>query len=429
MHIQSRSDYLLNGGIGRVQGWLMPGAAWATWLLADWQAEQGIAGHVAEIGVHHGKYFMLLALLRRPAELAFAIDVFDLQEFNVDGSGLGDLRIFEENLKIHLPDPSRHEVRIIRADSLSLADKDITTGEPFVRPGTPQGPPAKPSSSKRVPPAPTAGKTGRAGSCRIFSVDGCHTAQHTANDIRVAMNNLAPGGFIVVDDFYNAEWPGVQEGVHALLSQTPQIKPIAYGDNKLYLVDAVDHPRMFDAFVATVVPVAAKLKHVELHGTKVVYVETNDLARLYRASMDRREAKGVFGKSGLVSCDLGTGWGTPESAGLWMTADTAEVVVTCRPEILHAMGEVVTVSIDVYPFLSPKHPTRTLALHGDGQVVSAVLGRAGVSIELAVPKSALAAGLSLAFFGGETERVREVVPSSTDDRAVSVWVSQIRVSG
>ena len=48
--------------------------------LGEAQREMGLAGHIAEIGVHHGRSFILLALLARASEKAVAIDVFEQQK-------------------------------------------------------------------------------------------------------------------------------------------------------------------------------------------------------------------------------------------------------------------------------------------------------------------------------------------------------------
>jgi hypothetical protein len=56
---------------------------------------------VAEIGVHHRKLIILLANLRRQDERAFAVDIFDDQHLNPDGSGCGDLAWFKDNLGLY----------------------------------------------------------------------------------------------------------------------------------------------------------------------------------------------------------------------------------------------------------------------------------------------------------------------------------------
>ena len=57
-----------------VDGWLHSEAARTIPALVERQRTLGVSGGVAEIGVHHGKLFILLYLLSR--EKAVAIDLF-----------------------------------------------------------------------------------------------------------------------------------------------------------------------------------------------------------------------------------------------------------------------------------------------------------------------------------------------------------------
>lgn len=63
------------------------------------QTEFGVRGGVGEIGVHHGKLFILLHLMLREGERSFALDVFERQDLNVDQSGRGDRERFLENVQ------------------------------------------------------------------------------------------------------------------------------------------------------------------------------------------------------------------------------------------------------------------------------------------------------------------------------------------
>jgi hypothetical protein len=72
-----------------VKGWLVPGAAEAIILLSQEQRDHGLQGGVAEIGVHHGRLFILLYLLGSRNEPSVAIDIFKKQQLNVDRSGAG----------------------------------------------------------------------------------------------------------------------------------------------------------------------------------------------------------------------------------------------------------------------------------------------------------------------------------------------------
>mmetsp|Transcript_52666 Transcript_52666/g.85216 ORF Transcript_52666/g.85216 Transcript_52666/m.85216 type:complete len:209 (+) Transcript_52666:104-730(+) len=83
----------------QVQGYLELQALMTFRVLAASQLEIGVYGGVAEIGVHHGMSFAPLCLLNADAgahqSIAVAVDVFELQHLNTDGSGGGDRHIFE----------------------------------------------------------------------------------------------------------------------------------------------------------------------------------------------------------------------------------------------------------------------------------------------------------------------------------------------
>ena len=96
----------VNLGPNVVGGWLDYEDAYGARLVSDEQLRQGIAGSVGEIGVHHGLFFLALALSGtndRSSSAAhphlFAADVFSHQEVNFDRSGKGDREIFLNNCK------------------------------------------------------------------------------------------------------------------------------------------------------------------------------------------------------------------------------------------------------------------------------------------------------------------------------------------
>lgn len=59
------------------------------WLraLSELQHSMGLFGAVGEIGVHHGKFLMPLVGTALEAEPAVALDLFEDQSQNFDGSG------------------------------------------------------------------------------------------------------------------------------------------------------------------------------------------------------------------------------------------------------------------------------------------------------------------------------------------------------
>jgi hypothetical protein len=194
-----RVENYIRRGKFYVDGWLRSEAARAVVALTERQRSLGIVGGVAEIGVHHGKLFILLYLLGRNGEKAVAIDLFEDQHLNVDQSGSGDLAKFRRNLERHA-DSGRLVVH--KGNSLDL------TGAVLV--GLAEGP------------------------LRFVSVDGGHTAEITAHDLATAEAAIAEGGIIVVDDVFNEQWPGVVDGVHRYFERRPNLVPFAIGANKTY---------------------------------------------------------------------------------------------------------------------------------------------------------------------------------------------------
>ena len=72
---------------------------------------------------------------------------------------------------------------------------------------------------------------------RLFSVDGGHTEETVLADMRTAEQAMAPGGIVVADDVFNAEWPSVSVGTLRYLEPSAALVPFAIGFNKIYFTD------------------------------------------------------------------------------------------------------------------------------------------------------------------------------------------------
>jgi hypothetical protein len=95
MPIATFAQYLAS--INSVKGWLSDATAVMSNALMEHQTAIGVSGNACEIGVHHGRYYIALALGLTASEQGVAIDLFGAQEENVDRSGRGDLGKFESN--------------------------------------------------------------------------------------------------------------------------------------------------------------------------------------------------------------------------------------------------------------------------------------------------------------------------------------------
>ncbi len=209
MSLESVDDYL-KGAFQKVQGWCIPHLWQAIQPLRTAMAAEGPEGPIGEIGVYHGKFFIGLVKTMDAAAGNTAIDVFDLQRFNLDGAGEGNIEIFQRNLT--LAGVPTAAVDTVRADSMSL---DRT-------------------SMLRI--------HERTGGFSMFSIDGCHLVEHTVNDLSIAMELTRPNGIIFVDDYYNANWPGVQEGVgRVFFAGAPRFVPLLFTCNKLFMCNISYH--------------------------------------------------------------------------------------------------------------------------------------------------------------------------------------------
>lgn len=182
-----------------VDGWLLGGAVDAICDLAQAQRSQGITGPVCEIGVHHGRLFILLHLLSEPGERGLAIDLFERQGENVDESGKGSREHLMHNLRVHGCDAAR--IDLLAENSLCLTAARIVElcgGKP-----------------------------------RLFSVDGGHTAEATRNDLALANKAVCDGGLVILDDYFNESWPAVSEGACTFMRQADAaLVPVAITANK-----------------------------------------------------------------------------------------------------------------------------------------------------------------------------------------------------
>jgi len=203
----SKSSALLNEYISRsmnsIQGYLTALDARIVAALLSYQDENNIAGNLCEIGVHHGRLFLLLALARRAGERALAIDLFEDDSINSNtphAGRNGALFANARRLGIKLSDEE-----ILKSSSLCITADDILART--------------------------------AGPIRFFSVDGSHLYPGVENDLRLAELTLTGNGIIAVDDFFNTNWADVSWATFDFLRKTEAIVPFAI-TSKLYLAPA-----------------------------------------------------------------------------------------------------------------------------------------------------------------------------------------------
>ena len=292
--LPSFKSYLIENGHRRVDGWIMDGAITGLILLSFLQKINSVEGDVCEIGIHHGRSFLAMMATKSVATVGLAIDVFEDQQLNVDLSGKGDLDYFRRN--VNRWSASVDRVQMHSADSLTLSCETILNL----------------LEGRRV---------------SMFSVDGGHTVSHVINDISLSAGVLGRMGLTIVDDFGNGDWPGVTEGVICYLGakmegpSEPQLVPLAYGDNKLYLCHTSDYDFLSKFCVNVLLPMSKSWKKVELCGHVVYHLSLPNFQRL----LEREDLQQAV--CGLQVNSLSGEWHAQEGAGRWTACRRAGVVI------------------------------------------------------------------------------------------------------
>jgi hypothetical protein len=229
-------------------------------FLDRMQKEGGIQGSMCEIGVHRARLFILLHLLSRAEERSVGFDLFELMPDDIKATyGANSKADVVSAIKIYGCDLQR--IELIAADSTKLQPEDVLR-------------------HTRIP-------------VRMFSVDGGHDVGTALSDLRLASGVLSPGGVVLLDDVFNAGWPGVVEAATRFLQEPDhQLVPFCHAGNKMYLAagrEAADWYR--ERMCSELSDVSTKTEHFFGHPVMIAWVPAMS-ARARAVSL-------VFGESAL----------------------------------------------------------------------------------------------------------------------------------
>jgi hypothetical protein len=385
--------YIFEGGIDEVEGWLDPGAVTATLAIDYLQKATNVRGSVAEIGVHHGKYFIVLKNLCRSDEFAIAVDVFEDQHLNIDGSGSGDRAIFEHNISRY---SDSDNLSVIKSDSKRLDSANIIAA-------------------------------GRGNMVRIFSIDGSHTADHSYSDLMLAAGTLATGGVIVLDDLYNPAWPGVQEGFHRFMnSMNTRFSVISFGDNKLYLCSKSDHEKFLCFFEEELRQCSGNYKKVIVWGSDALSMSLRSPDQVFTRNGEF-PVNNFFLAGAMVPprCKLISGWGQLEQGnGVWTIGDVSTLGL--RLAHLPRSGEL-TLRMDVTPFLHRQRASRRIDIFINEKLMASPLLTSGETIVLPVDVDLLREETILTLKTESPEEPSKFL-ASEDSRKIGVKLRSISLS-
>jgi len=226
----------IKSGIKKVHGWLEQTDVDYILEIVNYQNQSSIYGSVGEIGVHHGKLFILFNLLTREDEHSFAIDLFDEQKENIDRSGLGDLRTFKSNLDNYAI--NNQNIEILSMNSLNL-DKNFY----------------REKSSKKF---------------KLFSIDGGHHYKAVINDLKIAEEVMVEGGVVLLDDLLNPLWIEVVSAYSSYKLKGGKLVAFAITKDKLYLTNSKKHAEGYQEALINVFNSKFNFLVKELFGDKVL---------------------------------------------------------------------------------------------------------------------------------------------------------------
>jgi predicted O-methyltransferase YrrM len=170
-----------------IEGWFWPDSI-AIWdSLLSFQKSSGKTGNFFEIGVYRGKSAALSTLHAREDETCVLLDP-------------------------HISPECKQTINSIKPKNVIYAEIRSTD---LLR-------------SSGLPPD--------TGNCRWIHIDGEHTGMAVLNDMTVANLLLNEDGVVVIDDFFNPQYPQITSAVFDWINQNArQMVMFLVGNNKCYL--------------------------------------------------------------------------------------------------------------------------------------------------------------------------------------------------
>ncbi len=198
-----------------IEGWMSDEAADLTMRLFRWQrAMQAVTG-VLELGVFKGKYLSLLACLAQGT-----------------GAPVVGVDAFSSRVGEQIPPADRDYAR----DAAAAAVMAMAPGSAVPKLLVAFTADVEVAALQALCP----------GGYSFISVDAGHLAADVAHDLALVEALLGEQTIVAADDAFNAQTPGVMEGLcrHFLGTPAAALAPFAWAGNKLFLCHRATHPAL-----------------------------------------------------------------------------------------------------------------------------------------------------------------------------------------
>jgi hypothetical protein len=154
------------------------------------EVQKDLTGDVCEIGVAFGKSAIALSNYKRSDENLYLYDMFQASDLSLD--------VTYDNIKKYGTDKNI-QWRVTDTTKLTEEDINFTCG------------------------------------IRLLHVDGCHEHEAVYGDLSKFSKNVLDDGIIVVDDYNDPEYPGINSGTWKFLFENKEWTIFAIGQNKAYI--------------------------------------------------------------------------------------------------------------------------------------------------------------------------------------------------
>ncbi len=180
-------DYIKHDGNG-IPGWFYQDDMLYFYYVSIVQMDLGVAGNICELGVFQGKSLILLGMIKHDTENLIGIDMFDQAAQNTVTENLQKYNLTAE---------------LLQADTAQCTRE---WAEDFF-----------------------------AGPVRFLHIDAGHGFFDVYRDLLLFSHVVADAGVIVLDDYNDREFPGVEAAVYEFCHHDGRYMPFLIGFNKIFL--------------------------------------------------------------------------------------------------------------------------------------------------------------------------------------------------
>lgn len=243
--------------------------------------------------------------------------------------------------------------------------------------------------------------------------------------LAIAAQLIAADGLIILDDFYNPDWPGVQEGFYRYLTNYRcDTAPFAYGNNKLFVCKTASHAKHLSFVEDHLRPFFSHYKRVEIGTFPVAHISLPEPGLVFDSNLCL--IPNVFrlrGPEVPPRVEFGAGWTELQSNGVWTKGRRSEMNL----RLSSPSPDPIVLCVDVQPFLHPNRTSRRLSVTLNNRPIGEFTfdRTTPKCLRIPLPPGILHSECNLIFEIEEPDRPSETI-GTLDERQLGFFFQQIR---